>query len=119
MRRMWKDIRALQKFTVNRGLVKWVIEEAVECEVTDEMVERVAIGTQDLVLGRMQSNSLVPPLNLVIWDTYLEIGNPDEGTSSDGQEASELKDLAAEFKRYRREAVRKHRADNEGDVFVQ
>ena len=77
------------------------------------------MGTQDLGLGRMQSNSLVPPLNLVIWDTYLEIGNPDEGTSSDCQEAGELKDLAAEFKRYRREAVRKHGPNNEGDVFVQ
>jgi len=43
---MWKDIRALQRFTVNRGLVKWVVEEAVEGEVTDEMVERVAEQTE-------------------------------------------------------------------------
>ena len=59
MRRMWKDIRALQRFTVNRGLVKWVVEEAVEGEVTDEMVERVAEQTEGVVLGRMQSNSMI------------------------------------------------------------
>ena len=94
---MWKDIRALQRFTVNRGLVKWIVEEAVETEVTDEMVERVAKETEGVVLGRMQSNSLVPPLHLVIWDSYLEIGYPDEASAADSKEAGELKDLAAEL----------------------
>ena len=98
---MWKDIRALQRFTVNRGLVKWVVEEAVEGEVTDEMVERVAEQTEGVVLGRMQSNSMIPPLNLVIWKSYLEIGYPDEAPTADCKESGELKDLAAEFHRYR------------------
>jgi hypothetical protein len=96
---MWEDICALQRFVVNRGLVKYVVEEAVGCEVTNEAVEMTAKQTESVVLGRMQTNSVVPPLNLVIWDAYVELGYPGKDTMPKCKEAEELKNLVAEFQR--------------------
>ncbi len=72
----WADIRALQRLTVNRGLVKFILEEYTQpTPLPDQLVERVARDTEDLVLSRMSRNCIVPPLNRVIIDMFIE--NPE------------------------------------------
>ena len=115
---MWEDIRAPQRFEVNRGLVKWIWEELIQdTEVSDWLVEKVAAAVEETVVRRMAQNMSIPPLMMVIWGAIeSEECAPDEAPPSDSNETTQLKDLATEFERQRDDATRQERVHDEEEI---
>ena len=72
---MWEDIRAPQKFALNRALVKHIWEETLETEPQDAAVESIARKVERDILHRMSQNMSLDPLNLIIWEAIVEMTN--------------------------------------------